>query len=96
MTALVDEEVACYLVASALHKSWKHAFRDEQETLAQVEAYQGEEDSYGAKVKQQFLDQYRAAKDLEIPQGYAFKYPCRRRAPSRNSSSAPPTATSPR
>jgi hypothetical protein len=66
-----DEEAVEFLVASATAKIWKHAFQDELAAVAQAEAFKG--GSYAERVKSGFLDEYRRAKGLDIPDGYAFR-----------------------
>ena len=57
-----DEEAVEFLLTSAVNKMWKHAFRDEEAAVAEAE-----------RVRKRFLDEYRQAKELRIPQGYAFE-----------------------
>jgi hypothetical protein len=72
-TALADQEAAEFLIASALQKIWKHAFRDEQQALQEVETYQGQDETYDQQIKDEFLRQYQAVKALQIPKGYDFR-----------------------
>ena len=66
-----DEEAVEFLISSALAKIWNHTFRDEPSAVAQAE--RGNGDEYTERVRKQFLDEYRQAKELPIPQGYAFQ-----------------------
>jgi len=71
-----DAEAVEYLVASAVAKIWRHTFDCEDSAVAQAEAYRaaginGNSD-YAERVRRRFLDEYHRAKDLVIPDGYAF------------------------
>lgn len=66
-----DQEAVEFLVASALAKIWKHAFRDESAAVAQARAFTG--DAYAERVRTEFLAEYERVKALEIPAGYSFK-----------------------
>src|SRR5262249_13670304 len=66
-----DEEAVEFLVASGVAKIWKHAYRDESTVLAQAESFHGAD--YAERVRGRFLDEYRQAKDLALPAGYAFR-----------------------
>jgi hypothetical protein len=66
-----DEDAVEFLLASAGAKIWKHAYRDEETAVAQANAFSG--DGYAQQVRSKFLDEYRQAKDLAIPPGYAFR-----------------------
>ncbi len=66
-----DDEAVAFLVASATAKVWKHAFLDERSAVAQAEAFEGDE--YAERVRQSFLDEYREARNLDIPGGYDFR-----------------------
>jgi hypothetical protein len=65
-----DQEAVEFLVASALAKIWKHAFRDESAAVAQARAFTG--DAYAERVRIEFLAEYERVKALEIPAGYSF------------------------
>jgi superfamily II DNA or RNA helicase len=65
-----DEEAVDFLLASAVAKIWKHAYQDETMAVAQAKAFQG--DGYAVEVRTRFLEEYGAAKDLAIPDGYSF------------------------
>ena len=66
-----DQEAIDFLVASALAKIWKHAFRDEVAAVAQARDFKG--DAYAERVRTEFLAEYERVKALEIPTGYSFK-----------------------
>jgi superfamily II DNA or RNA helicase len=66
-----DEEAVEFLVASALAKLWRYAYRDEAAAAAQAEACQGE--GYADRLRTQFLAEYRHARDLPVPAGYDFR-----------------------
>lgn len=71
MVATSDEEAIDFLIASAKAKLWTHAYSDVSEAKKQAEEYKGGE--YSTRVKEEFLNELRAALDLEIPIGYSFK-----------------------
>jgi superfamily II DNA or RNA helicase len=66
-----DEEAVEFMIASGISKLWKHAYRDEATAVAQADAFQ--EPGYAERVKNRFRDEYRQARDLPIPPGYAFQ-----------------------
>ncbi|WP_224243163.1 zinc-ribbon domain-containing protein [Hyalangium gracile] len=66
-----DEEAVQFLVASGLAKLWKHAFVDEAAALREAEEYTGGS-IYATEVREHFLREYREARSLKIPDGYAF------------------------
>jgi hypothetical protein len=65
-----DQEAVEFLVASALAKIWRHAFRDEAAALEQARGFAG--DAYADRVRTDFLAEHERAAALPIPQGYAF------------------------
>jgi superfamily II DNA or RNA helicase len=65
-----DAEAVEFLTASATVKLWNDAFRNEGGAVAEAEAFSGGE--YAMQVRSAFLDEYRAAKSLDIPAGYEF------------------------
>jgi hypothetical protein len=65
-----DQEAIDFLVASALAKIWKHAFRNEAAAVAQARDFKG--DAYAERVRAEFLAEYERVKSLPIPAGYAF------------------------
>lgn len=66
-----DEEAVEFLIASAVAKVWRHTFRDEAAAVTQAESASGGE--YAERVSARFLDEYHRAKELPVPQGYAFR-----------------------
>ncbi len=73
-----DEHSAEFLISKAVSKLWKHALSlPEQESnrienqIADVRNYQGS--TYSEIAKTRFINQYSAAAELEVPQGYSFK-----------------------
>lgn len=77
--ANADAEAAEFFVASGLAKVWKHAFHDEEAALNDVQSFPC--DAYAKRVKDEFLAEYRAAKNLRLPKGYAFSVNGRSTAP---------------
>jgi len=72
--AFIDEEAVELLVASGVGKLWKVIYRDKtraDEVAAKAESFHGEH--YGQQVRDEFLAEYRAAKELPIPEGYNFR-----------------------
>jgi hypothetical protein len=66
-----DEEAVEFLIAAGLAKVWKHAYQDEAAAVAQADTFHGE--GYAEQVRTRFLDEYHLARDLKIPDGYAFR-----------------------
>lgn len=60
-----DQEAIDFLVASALAKIWKHAFRNEAAAVAQARDFKG--DAYAERVRAEFLAEYERVKSLPIP-----------------------------
>jgi superfamily II DNA or RNA helicase len=75
-----DQEAVEFLLASAVAKIWKHAYQDETRVLAQAEVFDGV--GYAEQVRTRFLHEYRQAKDLAIPDGYAFTINGKRQEPN--------------
>ena len=65
-----DSDAVEFLLASAKAKLWKYAYRNEDEVISQLSDLDGSE--YSQQVRQEFLQEYREAKSLRIPDGYAF------------------------
>ncbi len=65
-----DEEAVEFLLTSAVAKLWKHAYRDEAVAVAQAERFAS--GHYAELARTRFLDEYLAATQLSIPNGYAF------------------------
>lgn len=68
--ASTDGEAADFLLASAKGKIWSHAYSNAEEAVRQAEDSANTE--YAIKVSSDFLDEYRAAQDLQVPAGYSF------------------------
>jgi superfamily II DNA or RNA helicase len=66
-----DGEAVEFLLASAMAKLWKHAYRDE--TTAAAQAERNSRQGYAEQVRTRFLEEYRLMKDLAIPPAYAFR-----------------------
>ncbi|WP_197446794.1 zinc-ribbon domain-containing protein [Tautonia plasticadhaerens] len=75
-----DAEAVEFLVASGVAKLWAHAFLDEDEAVAQAEDFHG--GAFAERVKGRFLDEHRRARNLAIPEGYAFALDGRPVAPN--------------
>ncbi|HMC67074.1 MAG TPA: DEAD/DEAH box helicase family protein [Gemmataceae bacterium] len=71
VVASADEEAVEFLIASAVAKLWKHTYRDETAAVAQAAAFEGQ--GYAEQVRHRFLEEYGQAKELPIPEGYAFR-----------------------
>jgi hypothetical protein len=54
-----------------VRKIWSHAFCDEARAVEQAE--QASDSEYAQRAAQRFLSEYRGAKGLVIPDGYAFR-----------------------
>ncbi len=68
--ASLDSEAAEFLLASAKAKIWSHAYENENEAVAEAEKYG--KSAYAEEVRAEFFREYRAAQELEIPDGYSF------------------------
>jgi hypothetical protein len=66
-----DAEAVEFFINSALTKLWKHAFKNDAEAVAQVQQTRGNE--YIERCRKRFLAEYQQAKDLVLPDGYAFR-----------------------
>ncbi len=75
-----DEEAVEFLLASAVAKIWKHAYRDVQAAMAQATA--SSQRGYAEQVRSRFLDEYRQVKELPMPPGYAFQVNGKPQAPN--------------
>lgn len=72
-TALLpDEERASFFLASAKAKLWAHAFSNEAKAVKEIQGY-AEKTEYSKSVRDTFLREYRQAKAMKLPKGYAFK-----------------------
>ena len=68
--ASTDSEATEFLIKSAKAKVWSHAYRDEQGAVEEVGKFEG--GVYAEQVCKEFLEEYEAARDLTIPEGYSF------------------------
>lgn len=66
-----DKEAVEFLLASAVAKIWKHAYRNEDAAVVQADT--ASVDGYAEQVRTRFLDEYHQVKDLALPGGYAFQ-----------------------
>ena len=69
----LDREAMDFFVKEAVARIWHHAFADESTALEQLKAYSGD-GLYAQEVRDLFLREYREARALEVPDGYAFPY----------------------
>jgi Hypothetical methyltransferase/Type III restriction enzyme, res subunit/Probable Zinc-ribbon domain len=70
IVASADQEAIDFFIASKRNRIWAEVFEDESEVKA-IEAFT--DDGYGRQVRDQFLDEYYQARDMEIPSGWAFR-----------------------
>ena len=70
--ANADDETVRFLIDSALAKLWRHAYINEAEAHNQAEVFDGQ-DAYSRLVREDFLRQLKAARELALPEGYAFR-----------------------
>ncbi len=68
-----DQEAVEYLLESAKNKLWRKLFDsiNKQDVIKEIENRKTNDD-YDSKVKKEFLEEYYAAEQLEIPEGYNF------------------------
>jgi len=72
LIANADAETVRFLLDSAKIKIWRHAYRDRDSAVTQAQNAQGES-GYSKVVRDEFLAEFKAAEELEIPNGYAFR-----------------------
>jgi hypothetical protein len=70
VVASADQEAIDFFIASRLNRIWAEVFEDES-AVEDVESFTDE--GYGRQVRDQFLDEYNQAKDMQIPLGWAFR-----------------------
>ena len=70
VVASADQEAIDFFIASRLNRIWAEVFEDES-AVEGVESFTDE--GYGRQVRDQFLDEYNQAKDMQIPLGWAFR-----------------------
>ena len=66
-----DQEAAEFLIASAVAKLWKLAYRDETAAITQAQAFIGGE--YALQARDRFLMEVEQARALPIPEHYSFR-----------------------
>jgi hypothetical protein len=70
VVASADQEAIDFFIASRLNRIWAEVFEDES-AVEGVEAFT--DGGYGRQVRDQFLDEYNQARDMQIPSGWAFR-----------------------
>jgi hypothetical protein len=70
IVASSDQEAVDFFVASRRNRIWAEVFEDES-AVEGMEAFA--DDGYGRQVRDQFLDEYIQARDMQIPIGWAFR-----------------------
>ena len=70
IVASSDQEAVDFFVASRRNRIWAEVFEDES-AVEGMETFA--DDGYGRQVRDQFLDEYSQARDMQIPNGWAFR-----------------------
>jgi len=70
VVASADQEAIDFFIASRRNRIWAEVFEDESAVEA-VENFT--EEGYGHQVRDQFLDEYTQAQNMQIPIGWAFR-----------------------
>ena len=70
IVASADQEAIDFFIASRRNRIWAEVFEDES-AVESVEAFT--EEGYGRQVRDQFLDEYTQAQNMQIPTGWAFR-----------------------
>lgn len=70
IVASSDQEAVDFFVASRRNRIWAEVFEDES-AVEGMESFA--DDGYGRQVRDQFLDEYNQARDMQIPNGWAFR-----------------------
>lgn len=70
VVASADQEAIDFFIASRRNRIWAEVFEDES-AIQSIEQFTKE--GYGREVRDQFLDEYNQARDMEIPSGWAFR-----------------------
>lgn len=70
IVASSDQEAVDFFVASRRNRIWAEVFEDES-AVEGMETFA--DDGYGRQVRDQFLDEYIQARDMQIPSGWAFR-----------------------
>lgn len=71
LIASADAETVRFLLDSAKAKLWRHAYKDPEQAETQARAFEG--DTYSSLVRDRFLEEFDAARSMELPAGYAFR-----------------------
>lgn len=70
IVASADQEAVDFFVASRRNRIWAEVFEDES-AVEGIEEFTDE--GYGREVRDEFLDEYNQARDLNVPSGWAFR-----------------------
>ena len=70
IVASADQEAVEFFIASRRNRIWAEVFKDES-AVESIEAFTDE--GYGRQVRDQFLDEYHQAENMQIPAGWAFR-----------------------
>jgi hypothetical protein len=70
IVASADQEAIDFFIASRRNRIWAEVFENES-AVESVEAFT--EEGYGRQVRDQFLDEYTQAQNMQIPTGWAFR-----------------------
>ena len=70
IVASSDQEAIDFFVASRRNRIWAEVFEDES-AVEGIESFANE--GYGRKVRDEFLDEYNQAREMQIPNGWAFR-----------------------
>ncbi|NEQ98656.1 MAG: DEAD/DEAH box helicase family protein [Cyanothece sp. SIO2G6] len=70
IVASADQEAIDFFIASRRNRIWAEVFEDES-AVEGIEEFTDE--GYGRQVRDEFLDEYNQARDLNIPSGWAFR-----------------------
>lgn len=70
IVASADQEAVDFFIASRRNRIWAEVFEDES-AVEGIEEFTDE--GYGRQVRDEFLDEYNQARDLNVPSGWAFR-----------------------
>lgn len=70
IVASSDQEAVDFFVASRRNRIWAEVFEDES-AVEGIELFA--DDGYGRQVRDQFLDEYNQARNMQMPSGWAFR-----------------------
>lgn len=70
IVASADQEAVDFFIASRRNRIWAEVFEDES-AVDGIEEFTDE--GYGRQVRDEFLDEYNQARDLNIPSGWSFR-----------------------